>query len=127
MTLSERTSHFDRKAKGRHAYHGVFEDPYSWHHDPTSHFDYDLEDELCDQLSRFPDSQEVKELCMVLRVATLRDLSSEIINGGIEYVKGDTDRLHYAKLVNSWIATAEETIAAGRNLKRIADRRKRKP
>ena len=80
--------------------------------------------ELTGQLEKFPAQEEVEELCSVLRVSTLREMAAEIVNGGIEYAKGNIDHLEYAKLLNSWIATAEETVAAGRNVSRIAARRK---
>ena len=80
--------------------------------------------ELTGQLEKFPAQGEVEELCSVLRVATLREMAAEIVNGSIEHAKGNIDQLEYAKLLNSWIATAEETVAAGRNVSRIASRRK---
>ena len=75
------------------------------------------------QLDKLPSPEEVEELFSVMRVATLREMAAEILNGGIEHAKGNTDRLEYARLVNSWIATAEETVAAGRNLPGIVARR----
>ncbi len=84
------------------------------------------DEELSDQLDKLPSPEEVEELFSVLRVATLRELSAEIVNGGIEHAKGKIGRVEYLELVNSWIATAEETVAAGRNVSRIAARRKKK-
>jgi hypothetical protein len=95
-----------------------------WPHDPSVGIGYDYEDELCDQLDRLPDPEYVDELLSRLRVATIRELSKGVVNGGVEYVKGDCEKLEYMKLLNSWLATAEETIAAGRNVNRIAARRK---
>jgi hypothetical protein len=86
-----------------------------------------LEEELYDQLARLPLPEQVEELCSVLRVSTLRELSTEIVKGSVEYAQGRTDRLEYVKLLNSWIATAEETVAAGKNVSRIAARRRKKP
>ena len=80
--------------------------------------------ELAGQLDKLPSPEDVEELCSVLRVSTLREMAAEIVNGGIEYAKGNIDHLEYAKLLNSWIATAEETAAAGRNVSRIAARRR---
>lgn len=82
------------------------------------------DEELSGQLEKFPQSEEIKELFSVLRVATLRELATEIVNGGIEHAKGNIDRLEYVELISSWIATAEETVAAGRNLSRIVSRRR---
>ena len=67
----------------------------------------------------------MEELLSVLRVATLRELATEIVNGGIEHAKGKISRGEYLELVNSWIATAEETVAAGRNASKIAARRRK--
>ena len=82
-----------------------------------------LNEELADQIDKLPPLDEVAEVLSVLRVATLREFATEIANGGIEYAKGNIDRLEYATLLNSWLATAEETAAAGRCLSRIAARR----
>ena len=82
------------------------------------------DEELSSQLDKLPSPEEVEELFSVLRVATLRELSAEIVNSGIEHAKGNIDRLEYVELLNSWIATAEETVAAGRNTSRIASRRR---
>ena len=85
---------------------------------------YDYEDELVDQLAKLPDSEDIDELMSTLRTSTLRHLSSEVINGTIDAILANADRLERAKFINSWIATAEETVAAGRNFSRIAARRK---
>ena len=82
------------------------------------------QDEHKQQLDKLPAPEDVEELCSVLRVATLREMAAEIVNGSIEHAKGNIDRLEYARLLNSWIATAEETVAAGRNVSRIASKRK---
>ena len=87
--------------------------------------DYDFEEQLVDQLEKLPKPEGVEELFSVLRVAALRELSVEVINSAIEYVKSNGDRLEHVKLINSWLATAEETVAAGRNLNRIVARRKK--
>ena len=85
-----------------------------------------LDEELADQLDKLPPPEDVEELCSVLRVATLREMAAEVVNGGIEHAKGNLDRLEFTKLINSWVATAEETVAAGRNVSRIASRRRKK-
>ncbi len=85
-----------------------------------------LDEELDAQLDKFPTPEEVEELVSMLGVTTLRDMAAEIVNASIEHTKGNLDRLAYAKLINGWIATAEEMIAAGRNAHRISARR-RKP
>lgn len=85
-----------------------------------------VEEELADQLDKLPPPDEVAEVLSALRVATLREFATEVANGGIAYAKGNIGRLEYATLLNSWLATAEETAAAGRNLSRIAARRKHK-
>lgn len=82
-----------------------------------------LDEELAGQLDKLPPADEVAEVLSALRVATLREFATEVANAGIEYAKGNISRLEYATLLNSWLATAEETAAAGRNLSRIAARR----
>jgi hypothetical protein len=97
-----------------------------WPEDSSVGIGYDYEEELCDQLDRLPPPEYVDELLSLLRVATLRELSKGVVNGGVEYFKGESEKLEYMKLLNSWLATAEETMAAGRNVNRIAARRKGK-
>ena len=96
--------------------------PVQHHLDKTRQDSSDIERKL----DRFPSSEEVEELCSVLRVSDLRQLTSEILNASIAYLKEDKDRLEYAAFLSSWIATAEETVAAGKNVNRIAARRMRK-
>ena len=59
----------------------------------------------------------------MLRVDTLRELSAEIIKASIDHINGKIGQLEYAEFLSSWMATAEETVAAGRNVNRIAARR----
>ena len=82
-----------------------------------------LDAELAGQLDKLPAPEEVEELCSVLWVATLREMTTEIVNSSIEHARGNIDQKEYARLINSWIATAEETVAAGRNVSRISARR----
>lgn len=81
--------------------------------------------ELAIQLDKLPPPENMEELCSVLRVETLREVATEIVNGGIEYAKGKIGRVEYLELLNSWIATSEETVAAGSNASRIAARRRK--
>ena len=80
-------------------------------------------DEPVAQPGKFPAFAEIEELCSVLRVDTLRELSAEIIKASIDHINGKVGQLEYAEFLSSWIATAEETVAAGRNVGRIAARR----
>ena len=129
MTLTRKEPHLEKRSRIRHHFDDspvgefhIYVRPQEAHYGPG----YSLEDELYDQFDKLPTPEHVEELCSALRVATLRELSAEIINGGIKHAKGNADRLVYAKLLNSWIATAEETVAAGKNVNTIAARRKRK-
>ena len=85
---------------------------------------YDYEDELIDHLAKLPPAVDVAELTSALRVSALREFSAEVVNGMVASIKRNDDRLEQARFINSWIATAEETVAAGRNYRRIAARRK---
>lgn len=100
-------------------------DVIEWRLPPRYGSYYNSEDELLDQLNRLPSNDEVQELCSSLRAITLREFSSEIVNGSIDHLRQKLDRREYVRLLNSWIATAEETLAAGENAKRIAARRKK--
>ena len=91
---------------------------------------YDSAAELCDQIARFPSAAEIEELCAALPSAALREFATELVKAGMVHVQAatnPTNQLEYATLLNSWITTAEETVAAGRNVRRIAARRKSKP
>ena len=85
--------------------------------------DYGPEEQLRDHVERFLTAGEIEHLCSTLRVSNLREMAAEVIIAGIEHIRGNSSQLEYATLINSWLATAEETMAAGRNVKRIADRR----
>ena len=85
---------------------------------------YEFEDELVNQLAKLPSEEDVDELMSALRVSALRQFSAGVVNGAIAHIKANGDQLENAKLINSWVATAEETVAAGRNHIRIAARRK---
>ena len=124
MTQALRKHHNYKRAKLHRGLNELHFGGYWWPAHDEHDNGYELEEELCDQLARFPTESDIRDLCEGLRVVTLRDLSAEITSGGIEHLKGKTTRLEYAKLINSWLATAEETMAAGRNVKRIVDRRR---
>ena len=95
-----------------------------WPSEVASLSGYDYEDELVDQLAKLPPAGDIVELTSSLRVGALREFSAEVVNGTIAFIKSNGDRLDQARFINSWIATAEETVAAGRNYRRIAARRK---
>ena len=122
MTISHEERHIGREKHRRDHRKSSNE----WRFKAPYGFGYDREDELLDQFGKLPDPEYVEEILTTLRVGTLRELAIDIVNGGIEHVKDSTHRLEYAKLLNSWIATAEETVAAGRKLRRIVDRRKKR-
>ena len=86
--------------------------------------DYGTEEQLHDHIERFLTVEEIGYLCSKLRVSELREMAAEVIIAGIEHIRGNSSQLEYATLINSWLATAEETVVAGSNLKRIAARRK---
>ena len=127
MTLTRKEPHLEKRSRIHHPFDdSPVGELHIWPQEAHYGLGYSLEDELYDQFGKLPAPEHVEELCSALRVATLRELSSEIINGGIKHVKGNADSLGYAKLLNSWIATAEETVAAGKNVNTVAARRKRK-
>ena len=84
-------------------------------------------DELAGHLEKLPTSEEIEELISSLDVSTLREMSSAMLTASVDYMNGREDKLQYLELLNSWIATAEETIAAGEDIGKILGRRKGKP
>ena len=125
MTILHREPRSAKK-RGMRSRSFVEFDEIEWPQEESHVSYYGFEDQILDQLDKLPSPEPVEELCSVLRVATLRQLSSEIVNGGIDHLKQNIDRLEYMKLINSWIATAEETVAAGKNVNRIAARRRKR-
>ena len=83
-------------------------------------------DELSGHLDKLPTTKEVEEIIYALDVPTLREMSAAMLTASIDYVEGRTDKLQYLELLNSWIATAEETIAAGEDLDKVLAKRKGK-
>ena len=122
-TIKRRKSHFGGGIQAIHAFGRPHE--IEWPQELLYGSPYGTEEELLDQLNKLPSSDQVEELCSVLRVAILRELSSEVVNGSIDHLKQKIDRLEYIRLLNSWIASAEETVAAGKNVNRIAARRRK--
>lgn len=82
------------------------------------------EEELLDQLGRLPTPDQVREVMSALPTKTLRELGEEIMNGGVTVLTGG-DNLDFARLLNSWFATGEETIAAHGRPGRVLTRRLR--
>ena len=85
---------------------------------------YEYEDELVDQLAKLPSAEDVVELMSTLRVSSLREFSSEVVNGMVSFIIENRGRLQQARFINSWVATAEEIVAAGRNYNRVIARRR---
>ena len=83
--------------------------------------------ELYERLSLLPDDAELVELCTLLPEKALREFSVAVIKGSLDYLNDPNHRLEYAQLLSSWIATAEETVAAGKKAEQIAARRKTGP
>ena len=88
--------------------------------------DMRTEDELLDSLGGFPTSAEIEELVNALDVHSLRGMSSAILTAGVDYSEGRLDKPAYRKILNSWVSTAEETVAAGEDIDAILARRKGK-
>ncbi len=83
-------------------------------------------DELAGHIDKLPTSEEIEEIVSSLDVSTLREMSSAMLTASVNYVTEREDKLKYLELFNGWIATAEETIAAGRDVGKILGRRKGK-
>ena len=94
---------------------------------PAGESGYELDEQLRDHIERFLTAEEIEHLCATLKVSDLRQMAAEVVIASIESVKGNTSQLELATLINSWLATAEETVAAGKNAGRIAARRKSNP
>ena len=75
-------------------------------------------------MDELPTSEELEELIYALDAPTLRELSSAILTVSIDYAQGRSEKLAYLRTLNSWIATAEETVASGEDIDEILARRK---
>lgn len=111
-------AHRRKKAFDRHRL-----SEYGWSDLPVMS-SYTREDELLDRLERLPTPEEIEDLIARLQVSLLREMSVQILNGSIVLAKGG-ERLEYIRSLTSWIATAEETVVAGRRLGQILSRRKK--
>ena len=85
-----------------------------------------MEDKLRSHIDELPTSEEVEELVHALDAPTLRELSSAILKASIAYVEGRSEKPAYLQVFNSWVATAEETVASGEYIDEILARRKEK-
>ena len=83
-----------------------------------------MKGELRNYSENIPTPEEIAKLIAALDVPTLREMSSAILAASVDYVEGRTGKLQYLELLNSWIATAEETVAAGDDVGKILARRK---
>ena len=93
---------------------------------PAIESDYSPEEKLRYHIETALTADDIEYLCAKLRVSDLREMDAEIMVAGIEHVKGNSSQLEFATLINSWLATAEETVAAGKAANMIAARRKEK-
>ena len=96
-------------------------EPSEWHRRATAA--YPIEEQLLDQLGKLPNRGAVRDIFLRLPIATLRELSVEVFNDSVVYAKNRVDRVKYITALNSWMATAEETVAASGRTSRIAARR----
>ena len=73
------------------------------------------------RLAKLPSDEQVEDIVAGLRVDTLRELSAEVMKGSIDYLHDPLAREDFLAMLNSWVATAEETIAADRNFPELSD------
>lgn len=92
---------------------------------PAGESGYEPDEQLHTHIQRFLTADDIEYVCSKLRVVDLREMSAEVLIAGIEHLKGNCSQLEFAMLVNSWLATAEETVGAGKVAGRIAARRDR--
>ena len=81
------------------------------------------DEQLRDHIEKFLTPDEIEYLCANLRVVDLREMAAGVLIAGIEHLKGNCSQLEFATLINSWLATAEETVSGGKAAGRIAARR----
>ena len=82
------------------------------------------EEELSAQISMLPSPGEVSSVVCQLDMDDLREFAAAIMNAAVDSVhKGQAD-LDTVRLLNSWFASMEETIAAGDDIEEILSRRR---
>ena len=85
---------------------------------------YSLEDRLFDELEQLPTPQLVGMLIRLMKPIELRELSEGVLNDCIQATHQQS-LLDVANALNSWIATAEETVASRRKYRHIRAARER--
>ncbi len=81
------------------------------------------DDERSIQVEMLPSSDEVAEVVSRLEIGDLREFAVAIMNAAAESARGGGD-LDTIRLLNSWFASMEETVAAGDDLVEILSRRR---
>ena len=82
------------------------------------------DDERSIQVEMLPSSDEVAEVVSRLEIGDLREFAVAIMNAAAESARGGDSDLDTIRLLNSWFASMEETIAAGDDLVEILSRRR---
>ena len=81
------------------------------------------DDERSIQVEMLPSSDEVAEVVSRLEIGDLREFAVAIMNAAAGSARGGGD-LDTIRLLNSWFASMEETVAAGDDLVEILSRRR---
>ncbi len=85
---------------------------------------YTPEDEWLDQLASFPSQEQLEKLLGLMRAPELREYTQGLTVDTIAACKAG-DLLEVAKVINGWIATAEELVTHRRKLRFIQAARSR--
>ena len=79
---------------------------------------YTPEDEWLDQLSALPTTEQLEKLLGLMRTAELKEYAKGLTAETVAACKAG-DLLEVARVLNGWVATAEEIVTHRRNLRYI--------
>lgn len=86
---------------------------------------YSSEDEWLDQLDSLPTEEQLEQLVGMMRVSELREYAQGMTRDAVAACKMG-DLLEVTRVINGWVATAEELVTHRRNLRFIQAARSRK-
>ncbi len=83
-----------------------------------------VSEEMSVQLETLPSPGEVSAVVSQLETDDLREFAVAVMNAAVHTARNGTADIEDIRLLNSWFASMEETVAAGDDLQEILSRRR---